>query len=239
MTKHQAVLITGAAKRLGRTMALEYAQAGYDVALHYHRSAQEAEETAQEILRMGRQCVMISQNLENLHAMPALAAEATKAFPHLSVLVNNASVFDRISFAETTPETLLRDYTLNFAQAFFLTQAFAVAVKTGSVVNMLDTSVHIQRTTHFGYLLAKKTLREFTKMGAKELAPAIRVNAICPGFILPTEGGEHRDPVAYAAKLPLKRQPTPADVAYNVRVLSENQNLTGHIITIDGGEYLC
>jgi NAD(P)-dependent dehydrogenase (short-subunit alcohol dehydrogenase family) len=233
-----ALLITGAARRIGRGIALEFSQNGYDIALHYHRSAQEAEDTAAEIRKLGRECILLQQNLEDVTAMQGLIQQAQTSFPHLDALVNNASVFNRISFVDTTPETLWRDYTLNFAQGFFLTQAFAKSVSHGAVINLLDTAIHTHRTTHFGYLLAKKTLHEFTLMAAKELAPNIRVNAVCPGFILPTENGENRDPAACAAKLPLKKQPTPQDVAQAVLMLAQTPSLIGQILTIDGGERL-
>jgi pteridine reductase len=233
-----AVLITGAARRLGRATALHFAEAGFDIALHYHRSEQEAQETADAIREKGRICILLQENLENLHASKSLLKAAHSALPNLSVLVNNASIFSRISFADTTPESLWRDYTLNFAQAFFLTQAFSQSVAAGAVVNMLDTSINTRRGTHFGYLLAKKNLADFTLMAAKELAPAIRVNAVSPGFILPTEGQEYRDPASYIAKLPLQKQPTPQEIATAVFYLANTPTLTGQILTLDGGESL-
>ncbi len=234
----KAVLVTGAARRIGRGIALEFAENGYDIALHYHRSAQEAEDTAAAIRALGRQVVLLPQNLEDLHALPALVAKAKEALPHLNTLVNNASIFPRIALIDTTPESLSQAFRLNFEQAFFLTQAFAKQVGSGAVVNILDTAIHTNRTTHFGYLLAKKALHEFTFMAAKELAPAIRVNAVCPGFILPTEGAPHRDPKEYAAGLPLKAQPTVQDVAAAVLYLAENPAMIGQILTLDGGERL-
>lgn len=238
MISPKAVFITGAARRIGKAIALEFAHNGYDIALHYHRSERDALATQAEIRALGRQCVLLQQDLTQLEALPALMQQAKEALPALCVLVNNASTFRRISFSQTMPESLTQDFTTNFMQPFFLTQAFTQSVERGAVVNMLDTAIATHRTTHFGYLLAKKTLAEFTQMAAKDLGPVFRVNAVAPGFTLPTEGGTNRDPAEYAAKLPLLQQPTPGQIAAAVSMLAENDALTGHILYIDGGERL-
>lgn len=234
----KAALITGAARRIGREIALAFARGGYDIALHYHRSQQEAEDTAAAIRALGRQCIPLAQDFQDLQRLPELIAKAKQVLPGLNVLVNNASTFHRVSFMETTPELLQGELNRNFSQAFFLTQAFAREIGQGSIINIIDTAIHSHRTTHLPYMLAKKLLREFTLMAAKDLAPAIRVNAVCPGFILPTEGAAHRDPKAYAASLPAKQQPTPQEVAAAVLLLAENASLFGQILYIDGGERL-
>jgi len=234
----KAVLITGAARRIGRAIALEFAGAGYDVALHYYRSEKEAKAAQQAIEKLGRCCVLLRQDLSQLEAVPALVKAARKALPHLNALVNNASTFQRVSFAETTPEILQGEFTRNFAQAFFLTQAFAAQVKKGAVVNLLDVAMLTNRSTHVPYLLSKKLLHEFTLMAAKDLAPKIRVNAVCPGFILPTEGAPSRDPKDYAAAIPAQKKPTPQDVAHAAVLLAENPSLLGQILYVDGGERL-
>ncbi len=235
----KAVLITGAAKRIGRAMALGFAHAGYDIALHYNRSQKEAQATGEAIEACGRKCVLLQQDLQDLENIPTLVVDAQKAFSYLGLLINNASTFQRVSFAETTPDILMGEFTRNFAQGFFLTQAFAKIIKKGAVINMLDTAIHTNRSTHVPYLLSKKLLHEFTLMAAKELAPDIRVNAVSPGFILPTEGANNRDPKQYAASLPSRRQPTTDEVARAALMLAENDSMFGQVLYIDGGERLC
>lgn len=221
----KAVLITGAAKRIGKAIALEFARAGYDIALHYHRSQAEAEATQAEIQALGRQCVLLQQDLTRLDALPQLVQQAQAQLPHLSVLVNNASTFRRIAFTDTTPESLNADFTANFAQAFFLTQAFAEQIGKGSVVNMLDASIRTPRSTHCAYLLAKKTLAAFTQMAAKELAPFIRVNGVAPGYALPTEHNDSHDPQQQTVAL--------ERITAAVLELAENNALTGEILYIE------
>jgi pteridine reductase len=218
----KAVLITGAARRIGKAIALEFAAAGYDVALHYHHSEAEAISTQQKIQAFGRKCVLIQQDLNDLASLPSVIAQAKSAFPHLSVLVNNASTFRRISFANTTPESLMADFTTNFMQPFLLTQAFHTQIGEGAVINLLDISIRTHRTSHFAYLLAKKALAEFTLMAAKDLAPKVRVNAVAPAYVLPTEGDDSHDP--NQPRVPIER------VSAAVLALAENTALTGEIL---------
>jgi len=237
MSAAKAVLITGAARRLGRATALYLAEKGYDIALHYYGSEEDAVSAKEAVEAFGQQCVLLKQDLRELAALPALITKAREVMPHLCVLVNNASTFRRISFADTTPESLEEDMALNFKAPFFLIQAFAAQVGQGSVVNMLDTAITGHYGAYFAYLLAKKNLAEFTYMAARELAPQLRVNAVCPGFVLPTEGdGAQHDP--HHNKAMLLAQPTPGDIAEAVYTLAENKALTGQLLMINGGEHL-
>ena len=152
------------------------------------------------------------------------------------MLVNNASTFQRISFADTTPEQLDESFAVNFKAPFFLTQSFARHMQHGAVINMLDVSTHTTRTGYFAYLLAKKALAEFTQMAARELAPAIRVNGIMPGVILPSGG--MRDMEAYENALPLKAKASPDDIARAALVLAQEPYMVGQMLYVDGGEHL-
>lgn len=226
MTK--AVFITGAARRIGKVIALEFAAAGYDIALHYFKSEVEAKETQAEIEALGRHCVLFKQDLTQLDQLSALVSKAKAAFPNLLVLVNNASTFRRISFADTTIESLTEDFAANFVQPFFLTQAFYQQVGKGAVVNLLDISIRTHRTSHFAYLLAKKALAEFTQMAAKECSSAMRVNAVAPAYVLPTEGDDTHDP--NQPRVPISK------VTAAVLALAENTALTGEIVYIEAIE---
>ena len=237
----KAAFVTGGAKRLGRAIALRLAQEGYDIALHYHRSEVEANALAEEIRSLGQQAVLLCQDLRELSALSGLMETAFSHMPHLKVLVNNASTFRRIGFAEMTNESLLEDMAVNYHTPMLLTQAFAreVAVhNTGhaNVIHMLDTAIEGNYGAYFAYLLAKKGLRDFTFMAAKELAPTVRVNAICPGFILPSEGedGENYDP---KGKAPLGKAET-EDITDAVMQLVIARYLTGQLLYVDAGEHV-
>lgn len=233
-----AVLITGGAKRVGRAIALLFAEAGYDVALHYNTSKDEAEKTAGEIRKAGVKCELFAADLADNSQYAPLIEKAKNAFPRLSVLVNNASVFDAGKFTQSDFALYQKEFRINTEAPIFLTQAFAKIVGRGAVVNMLDTKITQNKHSYFFYLLSKKTLAEFTRMAAVELGPKIRVNGVCPGYLLP--GGDWGD--EYQARLeptlPLQKTASLYDVAQAVYSLAENQSLTGQCLFVDGGEHL-
>lgn len=233
-----AVLITGGARRVGRAVALLFAEEGYDVALHYHTSREEAEQTAASIRAKDVSCELFAADLADAGALPALISAAQTAFPRLSVLVNNASVFDAGSFMEGDIALYQKQCRINTEAPIFLTQAFAKIVRRGAVVNMLDSMVAKHKHSYFYYLLSKKTLHAFTQMAAAELGPHIRVNGVCPGYVLPSgEWGEEYQ-TKLEAKLPLRKTATLAEVAQAVYGLATQPAITGQCLFLDGGEFL-
>lgn len=234
-----AILITGASRRIGRAMALRLAKEGYNIALHYHTSVQDALRVKQEIEQLGQRCELLVGNLAEHATCVALIEEAKGYFPALMGLINNASIFTESPFLETDKE-MLNDYLdIHLKGPFWLTQAFARKVKSGVVVNMLDTDIINNSERFFTYLLTKKLLAEFTLMSARVLAPSIRVNAIAPGKVLPSdvEDGE-----AYLlkkqAQIPMKVLPTLDQVTDALIMILQNTYLTGQIIFVDGAEHL-
>jgi NAD(P)-dependent dehydrogenase (short-subunit alcohol dehydrogenase family) len=234
----EAVLITGGARRLGKEIALHLAASGYDVALHYNRSHAEAEYVAKHIREMGVECEVLHANLEHATAYGPLIQKAQARFPHLSVLINNASVFDVGSFMDGDVALYEKEFRTNLQAPIFLTQAFAQAVEKGAVVNMLDTCVTQHKHSYFYYLLSKKSLFEFTKMAAIELAPSIRVNGVCPGYILPSGdwGADYQRELE--SRLPMRKIATVADIVQAVHLLISTTSITGQCLFIDGGEHL-
>jgi NAD(P)-dependent dehydrogenase (short-subunit alcohol dehydrogenase family) len=180
-----AVLITGSARRLGRHTALHLARAGYDLALHYHSSQEDVQKLQAEIEALGQRAVVLQGDLMQRDTLPALVAQAKEALPHLGVLINNASVFEPVSFADTSPEQFDLNFGLHVQAPFFLSQAFAQYCKQGVIINFLDSFIRRQSDSYFTYLLSKKTLAALTQSLAHALAPDIRVNAVAPGVILP------------------------------------------------------
>lgn len=234
----RAALVTGAARRLGREMTLRLADLGWDVAVHYHESEDEAMDLAARIEALGRRCVLLEADLMDRHAVRRLVPRALSAFPELALLVNNASVFEKARFPDTDEELFDRQFEINFRSAVFLTHDFASHVDEGHVVNLLDSRVARCVVAHFAYTLSKKALAEFTRMAARALGPTCRVNAICPGLILPAEGAAGGDFEAMAARVPLQREGAASDVADALEALLANEYLTGQFVYVDGGQHL-
>lgn len=235
----KAALITGGAKRVGRGLSLYLAQQGYDIALHYHTSQHEAGALQREIQALGRMCELFPCDLMELEALPGLIQRVAREMPHCSVLINSASRFEPGPFLETTPQHAQEMHRINCESPAFLTQAFAKEFGRGHVVNILDTAITQNRHSYFFYLLAKKALAEFTRMAALELAPAIRVNAVCPGVMLPS-GPEWDEAYMerHAKEMPLGRIATVDELCRHVGWLLESEAVTGQLVFIDGGEHL-
>lgn len=230
-------LVTAGGRRLGRAIALRLAELGYDIALHYNSSADEASVTARQIESRGRQVQMFQRDFshfdEVLTLMPDIS-ESMGAPPNL--LVNNASVYEENTLVETKPEDFDLNFNLHVKAPFFLTKDFAkYCVGDGLVVNMVDTSVLRYATKHFPYLLSKKALFELTKMSARELAPRVRVNAIAPGIVVPATG-EERAHEKFAKSNPLHRAASAKDILVALEYLINNGQVTGECLFVDGGK---
>lgn len=233
------VLITGAARRLGKQFALTFAEAGCNIALHCNSSVEEAEETAKDIrLNYGVKCEVFCQDLQKTSFLPHLIQSVLETFPDLSVLVNNASVFGQGTLMQTDEELFDLQFDVNLKAPFFLTKAFAKIVKNGSVCNILDTYISTNVFQHTAYLMAKKTLAGFTGTSARELGPNIRVNGVAPGLILPSNEKEVELFKVISKKLPLQTIGQPEDVAKAVLFLTESSYITGEVLHVDGGRHL-
>ncbi|MGE0753718.1 MAG: SDR family oxidoreductase [Alphaproteobacteria bacterium] len=233
-----AALVTGGAVRIGRAICLQLAHKGYDIALHYHTSQDAAQQTAEEIRRHGVDCRLFTADLAQPHEQASLIRAVAAEFPAFSVLVNSASVFERGPLLQSDRATFDHAFALNLAAPVFLTQAFAQLYKKGCVVNLLDTAVTRNSHAYFFYLMSKKSLHDFTRMAAVELGPDIRVNAVCPGFVLPPEGFDEAYKNKLEPRLPLRKTPSPEAVAQAVYLMVDNSSLTGQVIHVDGGESL-
>jgi NAD(P)-dependent dehydrogenase (short-subunit alcohol dehydrogenase family) len=243
-------LVTGGARRLGRAMALHLAARGHDVAVHFDRSAGEAEEVAAEIRGMGRQAAVLQADLLDEDATAGLVPRAAEALGGpLTVLVNNASIFEYDSLASATKAGWDRHIGSNLRAPFVLTQQFAAQapaagteggepLATGLVVNMIDQRVLKPTPEFMTYTIAKMALWAFTRTAAQALAPAIRVNAIGPG---PTMQGARQGAAHFArqrAATILERGADPADICAALSYLLDARAVTGQLICVDGGQHL-
>jgi NAD(P)-dependent dehydrogenase (short-subunit alcohol dehydrogenase family) len=230
-------LVTGAAKRLGRHVALHLARQGYNIALHYHHSKAEAMATAKEIYKTGARCELFHCDLGHEAQTLKLAAQVFKSFPNLNVLVNSASVFIPNQFGASDLTLFKTHWETNFKAPYILTCEFARLVKKGNVINFIDANAVNYKTKYADYLMTKKALVEFTKVAAVQWGPRIRVNGISPGMILPPVN--RPDDRAKRAKLvPLQRVGKPENILQTVQFLLDNGYVTGQIIAVDGGESL-
>jgi len=233
-----AALITGAAKRIGRAIALALAERGYDIALHYNRSRDAAAAAAEEIRAKGVRCELLQANLADADAVRQLVQRAMEALPDCCVLVNNASIFERAPLAEMSEDLLDRTMAIHFRAPLVLSRAFAARRQRGSIVNILDTKIEGWFTPYFAYTLSKKALADFTLLAAKALAPGIRVNGVAPGLILPPPGESEEYLQRLAQRIPARRHGGPADIASAVLYLLDSEFVTGQVIFADGGERL-
>ncbi len=238
MVNAKAVLITGSAKRIGKAIAVHLAENGFDIALHYNTSKADAEALEKEIKSKGQNCILFQCNLSDIKDISILINKVKQSFPSLSLLINNASIFERKSFLETDIDFFESHFNINLKAPFFLSQSFAKSTKEGHIINLLDTNITRDRTKYFIYNLTKKMLSEFTKMAAAELAPNIRVNAIAPGPILPPSNKEKEYLEREIESIPLKRWGSELEILQSIDFLLKNKYLTGQCLFVDGGDHL-
>jgi NAD(P)-dependent dehydrogenase (short-subunit alcohol dehydrogenase family) len=238
MSKKGAVLVTGGAKRIGRAIALALAGRGYSIAVHYGSSEGDARELQAKIEAMNVRCRLFECDLADMRKVASLIPAVLERFPDLEILVNNASVFVPKRFLETKEDFFDRLFTVNFKAPFFLTRDFALHVKRGQIINLLDTKITKNLREHFVYALTKKALADFTRMAARELAPAIRVNGVSPGLILSPPGEDQGYLERAGKKIPMECFGSPEQIASAVCFLIESPFITGEIVFVDGGEHL-
>jgi pteridine reductase len=234
----RTALVTGGARRIGRAVSLALAASGAAVIVHYRHSARAADALADEIVRLGGRAFTVAADFENPDEAEALIARANRAAARIDILVNNASIFDAERPEAVSLEGLLRNVKVNAWAPFALTRAFARQAGRGSVVNLLDTRIAGLDLAHPSYIISKHLLAALTRMAAVAFAPAIAVNAVAPGLILPPEGKDESYLTRLAARLPLKRHGEPGDVARAVLFLVESGFITGQVIFVDGGQHL-
>ena len=244
-------LVTGAAKRIGRALALSLARQGYDVAVHYASSEVEAQAVVDDIRALGQAAAALQADLLDEAQVSTLIPQAADALGGpLSVLVNNASIFERDTLPTATRDSWDRHMESNLRAPVVLTQAFASQVPDpetdeneepvaqGLVVNMIDQRVRKLTPDYMSYTLAKSALWTFTQTAAQALAPAIRVNAIGPG---PTIRGNGQSEAGYRRQRSatvLQRGANGADVSAALEYLLNAHSVTGQMICVDGGQHL-
>ncbi len=236
-----AVLVTGAAARIGRAIALDLARRGWAVAVHYHRSAEAADDVAAEIAALGGTSATLGADLRHEDDRRALISRAGDALGPLNCLINNASVFEYDSVASVTEASWRTHIETNAWSPLALTQRFAAQLPDGvggNVINLLDQRVWNLTSEFISYTASKSALWTLTQTLALALAPRIRVNGIGPGPALANAHQFETDFAAQSAATPLGRGTTPDEICAAVRFILDAPAMTGQMIALDGGQHL-
>lgn len=238
----KTVLITGAAKRLGREIALTLAGAGWRVAVHCRQSRADADETAQACAKLTPGSEVFGADLSDETAVRALLPAVIARMGPVDAVVNNASLFEHDSAATFTLKSFDQHLHANTGAAILLAQALHAHVAArqghGVVVNMLDQKLWNPNPDFFSYTLSKAALESANTLLAMALAPQLRVVGVAPGLTLTSHMLSDEKFQQLHRQSPLGRSSTAADVAATVRFALENQSITGTTLLVDGGQHL-
>ena len=247
----KAVLVTGAAKRLGREIALQFARQGWDVAVHYGRSEQEAKETVREIEMMGFKAQAYQADLADEPAIKKLFTAVSQHFPNLHCLVNSASIFEYDRANSNTPlitKSLQDHMQVNLTAPILLSQLMFEFKKNNpnkigsehlpSVIQLLDQKLINLNPDYLSYTLSKAALATSVEVLALDFSPHLRVIGLAPGISLPS-GDQTNDGFTKAHQMtPLGKSSTPEDVAKAAVFLAQANAITGTTLYVDGGQHL-
>jgi len=235
----RVALVTGAAKRLGRAVAVHLAREGADVVIHYRSSSAEAQSAISEIEKVGRRAVAIGADLGSVAEIRRLFDETAKQFGRLDILVNSAANFLPASIVSTTEAIWDASLDTNLKAPFFCAQAAAPLLKRsrGVIINFADAGGILGWTGYIPHSVSKAGMIMLTRCLAKELAPEVRVNAIAPGTIS-MEGDPPEWEADFIKRAPLQRSGRPSDIAEAVSFLIHAKFITGQVLVVDGGRTL-
>ncbi len=237
----KVALVTGAARRIGRAIALALARDGWDIALHFHTSSEEAQSVAAEILALGRRVAPLQCDLADEAAVRALLPRAAAALGMISCVVNNASLFDYDNAQDFSSARLDAHMHANLAAPILLAQALHDATPDGQqavVINLLDQKLYNLNPDFLSYTLSKAALHTATTLLAQALAPKVRVVGIAPGITLVSGAQSEAEFLQAHQATPLGRSSTPDDVAASVCYVASARALTGTTLLVDGGQHL-
>lgn len=237
----KAALVTGAARRIGRAIALALAGEGYAVALHHYRSDAEAAGLVREIGMRGGKAVALKGDLGNVADVSALVPDAVRELGPLTLLVNNASIFEEDGPATMTQASWDAHMDTNLRAPAFLSQAFAAQLPDGArgnIINIIDQRVWRPNPRFLSYTVSKMALWDLTRLLAQGLAPHIRVNGIGPGPTLANQRQTEADFARQTAATILRRGTSPDEICDAVRFILAAPAMTGQMIALDGGQHL-
>jgi NAD(P)-dependent dehydrogenase (short-subunit alcohol dehydrogenase family) len=235
------VLVTGAAKRLGRAIALDLGSAGYNVAVHYFGSAAEAEEVAGQLRAMGVKAVTIAADFAREEQTTSVIPRAIEQLGPLSALINSASLFENDDWRSASRKSWDDHIETNLRAPFVLSQLFAEQLPLGAkgnIINIIDQRVLKPTPQFLSYSLSKAALYWLTTTLAQGMGPHIRVNAVGPGPTLKNPRQSETDFKRQRDATILGNGALPADICSAVRYLLEAEAVTGQMLAVDGGQHL-
>jgi NAD(P)-dependent dehydrogenase (short-subunit alcohol dehydrogenase family) len=237
----KTALITGAAKRLGKHIALEMARQGWNIVVHYGQSTSEAEETANDIRKLGVTAITLQCDLADEAAVRKLLPQAIEKIGTVSCVVNSASLFEYDDAASFTLKNLDAHMHANLAAPILLAQALHASTPEGActvMINLLDQKLFNLNPDFLSYTLSKAGLHTATSVLAQALAPKVRVVGLAPGLTM-VSGDQSEDGFAKAHSMtPLEQSSTPDDIADAVIYLAKAKAITGTTLYVDGGQHL-
>jgi len=238
---HETVLITGAARRIGRAIALDMAAHGWRVGIHYRRSEEEAEHLTKEIRAAGGTAAALPCNLAEVADVQSLVPRCAEALGPPTCLINNASEFFLDAITSLTSEGWDTHLDINLKAPVFLAQSLFLNLPDnaeGNVINIIDQRVWRLTPDFFSYTISKAGLWTATQTLAQAMAPRVRVNAIGPGPVLKSVHQTEEEFEREKESTLLKRGPTPEEIAAAVRFILEAPSMTGQMIALDAGQHL-
>ena len=233
----RVALVTGAAKRIGRSIALELAQRGADVVVNYHSSRAEAEQVVAEIVKMGRRSIAVQADVSVRTEVQKMISSVEKEFGRLDILVNNAGMFQHVPFNEITDDQWNGILATNLTSQFMCAQIAAPLLKAagrGRIINLASLGGLLAWPGYTHYCVSKAGVISLTRCMARALAPEITVNAIAPGTIT-FEGDAAELEADFIRRAPLRRTGKGSDIAEAVAFLAESDFITGQVLVVDGG----
>lgn len=232
-------MVTGAARRVGRHVALSLARTGFDLVIHYNTSAAQAQEVADLVRQAARQAITVQADLMQSHRIRAMFRDIEAHFGRLDLLVNNASIFEAHDPYELDEESFDEHIAVNL-RAPYLCSIHAVRLMRegdgGCIINVADVAWERPFTRHIAYCVSKAGLVMLTRAMAKAYAPKVRVNAVAPGTVLFREDEGLRRRIE--AKTPMGKIGSPGDVADAIVFLARARHITGAVLPVDGGRSL-
>lgn len=234
----RTALVTGGAVRIGRAICEALAEHGCNVVIHCSRSTDQAKQLASRLKARGVKAWVVREPIDSESDCRSLMTSAFNKAGEIDILVNNAAVFNKNRLMTVTGHKLRLEFGINLFAPIMLTRIFAEHARSGAVINLLDRRIKANDSECLPYSLSKKALAAFTEESALALAPAITVNAVAPGPVLPPPGKGATYLHDRAGHVPLQCQISPADVANGVIQLLSLNGVTGQILFVDGGQHL-
>jgi NAD(P)-dependent dehydrogenase (short-subunit alcohol dehydrogenase family) len=234
--KTRLAVVTGAAHRLGRDVALSLARLGFTLALHYNKSTDAAENTRKEILSLGVRAEMFQADLRDPSQIEKVFRDIDSLGYNLRVLINSASVMNAGRLPNVAAENFDSEIAINLRAPLLCAQYAALRMEAGGlIINISDVGASKTWSGYPTYVISKAGVESLTRLLAKSLAPNIRVNAIAPGFVYPSKTLPEGEWKKLLARVPLRRAARPEEITGVIEFLLKNEYITGQTIVVDGG----